>query len=165
MGSCKEPSRGFNLLALSWERNLSAKLLQSIETPLPFSMAQPGSSIIHPHVWASRTPLLSHLCIAGLTWPPPAPGLAVTQLGGLGPRNAWCGAGNAGEQGETGPFVALGSLGLVALGWGAQLGRESPRLPFTLSALSLACVTGPSDWPYGGGEATPIFCGIQQHCE
>ena len=71
---------------LGWERRLSANLPRSIETPLPSTVAQPGSSIIHPLMWASRTPLCSHLCIAGLSRPPPAPGLAPTQVGGLGPH-------------------------------------------------------------------------------
>lgn len=68
---------------LGWERHLSASLPRSIETPLPSTVAQPGSSIIHPHVRASHTLLRSHLCIAGLAWLPPAPGLAPIQLRGL----------------------------------------------------------------------------------
>lgn len=72
---------------LSWERCLSVSLPQSIETPLPYTVAQLGSSIIHPHVWASHTLLCSHLCIAGLAWPPAVPGLAPAQVGALVPAS------------------------------------------------------------------------------
>lgn len=98
-GGCKEPGREFNLLMLGWEHRLSANLPRSIETPLRSTVAQLGSSIIHPRVWASRTPFCSHLCIAGLTWLPPAPGLALTLWASLGPCDAWCGAGSAGGVG------------------------------------------------------------------
>jgi len=77
--------RGLNVLMLGLERCLAASLLRSIETQLPSTVAQPGSSIIHPRVWASRAALRSHLCIAGLARPPPAPGLAPTQAGGMDP--------------------------------------------------------------------------------
>lgn len=146
-GGCKEPGRGFNLLMLGWERRLSANLPQSIETPLPSTVAQPGSSIIHPHVWASRTQLHSHLCIAGLARLPPAPGLAPTQLGGLGPHGTWCGAGNAGGQRETRTFHGAETTWLGCSGVGGRVREGVPAYisPHLLcpQRVSLAPQIGP----------------------
>lgn len=114
---------------LGWECCLSANLPRSIETPLPSTVAQPGSSIIHPHVRASHTPLRSHLCIAGLAWLPPAPGLAPTQVGGLGPHDAWCGAGNAAGQGETETFCGAETTWLRCSGVGSRVREGVPAYP------------------------------------
>lgn len=110
-GGCQEAGRGGNLLALGWERRLSANRPRSIETPLPCAAAQLGSSIIHPHVRASCTQLRSHLCIAGLACPCPS-------TGGLGPHGTWCGAGGARAQDATGTFCGAGStrFGLLVCG-------------------------------------------------
>lgn len=128
---------------LGWECCLSANLPRSIETPLPSTVAQPGSSIIHPHVWASHTPLRSHLCIAGLAWLPPAPGLAPTQVGGLGPHDAWCGAGSAAGQGETETFCGAETTWLrCSEGWGAESGRGSLPTLHPMCSVPSVC-----PWP------------------
>lgn len=144
-GGCKEPGREFNLLMLCWEHRLSANLPRSIETPLRSTVAQLGSSIIHHHVRASRTPLCLHLCIAGLTWLPPAPELALTWWGSLSPHDAWCGAGSG--RLRLGLFVGLRPLGLGTLGSGEMSGRGAslPALHavFCFQRVSLAPQVGP----------------------
>lgn len=80
---------------LSWERCLSVSLPQSIETPLPSTVAQLGSSVMHPTPCSAPTSALR-------AWPglPQPQGWLqhrweawVPWSQGLGD---WCGAGKVG---------------------------------------------------------------------
>lgn len=106
-------------------------------------MAQLGSSIIHPHVQASCTSLCSHLCIARLAWLPPAPGLALSQAGGLDPHGAWYGAGNVGGHWKTRTFCGAQTNWLGCCGVGSRLPAfPSPSL-LCPQHVSLAPQAGP----------------------